>query len=694
MAGSRFGRRGRRMRWVPSATAATRKSVASRVYNGLATFGRGVVTRRSSTAELYSRPRLGAFFLVLAAVATSMALPSFATADAPTCNTAPPYPNPNGPAPTISGVAQVGNALSVSSGNWNSCPGAGPPIVQYFYQWLRNGIGIFGAVSNTYTTTQADANQELRVQVKASNSEGVSDPWDSNTVTVTPNPPPPPPPPPPPSGFYSSLVLADSPVAYWKLDESAGQTIAADSSSNGNDAQVFSVGFAAEGALREQPDAGGMFGGNAGLVVADTSRLNAGTLTFTVELWLRTTSVGTTIINKAEGAALHETSCPQGSDPPCDPVPSFESGCAPYPVELRSGWAVSVSGDAGKRGLIKAQIASESGALTCNGVVAYGSSRVNDGDWHHVAVVFDRGAGITIYVDTAPAFTAGVFASDVSNTKPLRVGATYDRTVSETNYVGDLDEVALYSHALTQAQVSNHVVAARPIGDKWLYPAGDPIPVVSLAPSAGALADPRSTAAWAPVLDPTPSVGSPSAATPVNRSLVVQYAETHVGRLNSNTPIGQNGNDWNTSYPEYADDCTNLVSQALRAGGWTLIEPSGAQTASSAGVWFINSRFDYSYSWSVAEYLKQFIVASGRGMMLTSYGQLQPGDLIFTDFGRPGAPHHVEVVSRVTVQDNPPQLDVAVDQHTTNRLQYSFRTQLALSPPATMVWLVHIFDRY
>jgi hypothetical protein len=77
-------------------------------------------------------------------------------------------------APSVSGIARVGQALSVGSGSWN------PAATSYSYQWQRSSNSgaswgnISGSASATYVAQSADVNAELRAQVCATNGAGSS----------------------------------------------------------------------------------------------------------------------------------------------------------------------------------------------------------------------------------------------------------------------------------------------------------------------------------------------------------------------------------------------------------------------------------------------------------------------------------------------------------------------------------------
>lgn len=64
--------------------------------------------------------------------------------------------------PAITGTAEIGQTLSVSDGTW-----AGSASRSYSYQWTRDGAGIAGATSNTYTLVAADDGADVGCDVTA-----------------------------------------------------------------------------------------------------------------------------------------------------------------------------------------------------------------------------------------------------------------------------------------------------------------------------------------------------------------------------------------------------------------------------------------------------------------------------------------------------------------------------------------------
>jgi hypothetical protein len=86
--------------------------------------------------------------------------------------------------PVVSGVVQVGQVLTASSGTWTGSPASAT------YQWQRcdgggaNCVSIEGATSQTYVPTQADAASTIRVLVTVANTFGSATAGSAPTVPV------------------------------------------------------------------------------------------------------------------------------------------------------------------------------------------------------------------------------------------------------------------------------------------------------------------------------------------------------------------------------------------------------------------------------------------------------------------------------------------------------------------------------
>jgi hypothetical protein len=80
---------------------------------------------------------------------------------------------------------------------------------------------------------------------------------------------------------------------------------------------------------------------------------------------------------------------------------------------------------------------------------------LNDGAWHHIVLVFVSGSPSYIYVDGALNSTSAWpwISYTVTTTDPMRMGVNVDGWWG--NYVGAMDEVALWSRALSAAEVAD-----------------------------------------------------------------------------------------------------------------------------------------------------------------------------------------------------------------------------------------------
>lgn len=135
---------------------------------------------------------------------------------------------------------------------------------------------------------------------------------------------------------------------------------------------------------------------------------------------------------------------------------------------------------------------------------------------------------------------------------------------------------------------------------------------------------------------------------------------------------------WNDANPAYhffeVNDCTNFISQCLRAGG----APMRGFPNRSTGWWYQND--DWSFSWSVAHAFRWYLSGSTKGLQATEVDapeKLQLGDVICYDFEGDGRYDHTTIVVAKN-HDNMP----LVNAHTNNsRLRYwDYQDSLAWTP--------------
>ncbi|MBE3571210.1 MAG: amidase domain-containing protein [Bacillales bacterium] len=135
-----------------------------------------------------------------------------------------------------------------------------------------------------------------------------------------------------------------------------------------------------------------------------------------------------------------------------------------------------------------------------------------------------------------------------------------------------------------------------------------------------------------------------------NRLKAVQYAERW-------------WNSYNPAYQKFQVDCTNFISQCLKAGG----APMRGYPNRSQGWWMQNG--SWSYSWSVANSLRLYLSQSKTGLKaneVRNAAELQLGDVICYDFEGDGRFDHTTIVTAKDAYGMP-----LVNAHTSNsRMRY------------------------
>ncbi len=211
---------------------------------------------------------------------------------------------------------------------------------------------------------------------------------------------------------YPSEVLADSPLAYYRLGESSG-TAMVDASGNGRDGTYTSTALGTAGALAGSGDSdtaitltGGT--GNAGAVPYDTW-MN-GLTAVTVEAWVNTTATsGTRFVVARTGNTNYN-----------------------YGLAVINGKAFM-----GLR-------------TTSTSLGATGTTNVADGLWHHLVGTWD-GTTLRIYVDGVLDGTASLSGTMTTAANGLQVGGR-----GANYFVGSIDEAAVYSSALSASRIAAH----------------------------------------------------------------------------------------------------------------------------------------------------------------------------------------------------------------------------------------------
>jgi len=152
-----------------------------------------------------------------------------------------------------------------------------------------------------------------------------------------------------------------------------------------------------------------------------------------------------------------------------------------------------------------------------------------------------------------------------------------------------------------------------------------------------------------------------------DREAAVRYADTW-------------WDSYNPAYPKFADDCTNYISQCLRAGGAPMM---WGQPNREKGWWIGGGT--WSFSWSTSHSLRWYLAGSTKGMtakQVPSANMLELGDVISYDFQNDGRFDHTSIV---TAKDG----DVPyVNAHTynTRHRHWAYKDSYASTPDARYIF--------
>jgi hypothetical protein len=199
---------------------------------------------------------------------------------------------------------------------------------------------------------------------------------------------------------YGKVVLADKPLSYWRLDDQG--RVARDELGRNS------------GSYEGHPRKGilGIFKGDRAVDFANGSQVVLPPMAAprTIELWLKTKTSGTLPFVSFHDAVREELL-----------------------ISQYRGYARASEGHA----------------------AVMSPDFVNDGQWHHIVFTVGSGGTARLYVDG----TLNDESAWRSGAERSAANLAYDALLNRY-YNGDLDEVAVYDHALTAAQVARHYDAS------------------------------------------------------------------------------------------------------------------------------------------------------------------------------------------------------------------------------------------
>ncbi|WP_338933089.1 amidase domain-containing protein [Streptomyces netropsis] len=181
-----------------------------------------------------------------------------------------------------------------------------------------------------------------------------------------------------------------------------------------------------------------------------------------------------------------------------------------------------------------------------------------------------------------------------------------------------------------------------------------------------------------PVTAAVASAGSPPKGTPASTSWTTRTVRKTSGTSGYNYAAmaayaEKYWKNYNPAYRKFNDaggDCTNFISQALKAGGWK--DDSG--TYSDYRNWWYNSS-NQTTSWVGANEWAWFTLSAKRATNLSNVYQMDVGDILQMDFERDGSKDH-SMMTTYRSRSGVPYLTY----HSTNTYRKSVASIVASNP--------------
>jgi hypothetical protein len=227
------------------------------------------------------------------------------------------------------------------------------------------------------------------------------------------------------ASVYAAVVLADKPIAYYRLDETPGMTVVHDTSGSGYNGAFMGpdISLGQPGLITDDPDTAMVMSPSAPMVFSyvDVGYQSALALSqFTIEVWVRpTTSNPAAILGFGEGYQMHANEYASGT----------------YDVVVYGCFLTSTM------------------------------TTVVPGQRVYLAAVYSPPT-FELYVNDLPPDSSTDLAPDGGGCQPLyssardtfAIGA--DRTTTDLpTFDGTIDEVAIYNRALSRTQLRKHYAA-------------------------------------------------------------------------------------------------------------------------------------------------------------------------------------------------------------------------------------------
>jgi predicted alpha-1,6-mannanase (GH76 family) len=302
------------------------------------------------------------------------------------------------------------------SNTWTMVANAAFPVS---YSWSLNGTPIPTGTATTLKLTNLQTTNSGSYSVVVSNAYGAATSSIASLTVATPTYP------------LAQTILADHPLGYWRLDETNG-TVAHDyiAGNNGIYTSKVLVGQTGDKLVDTHKSARFGFLASTDSCVTNISAdfATTGNAVFSVEAWVnggaQSTDAGLITKGYGNGGEQFNLDCGGGGH-------AFRF----FVRDASGGTHAAVSGV------------------------------VPNNQWHHVVAVCDQVNGhVYLYVDgvNAASGTIGVNTGLLGSAVPVSIGARQSGagTAYDFQFIGYVEEVAIYKYALSSNQVTAHFVTA------------------------------------------------------------------------------------------------------------------------------------------------------------------------------------------------------------------------------------------
>lgn len=296
------------------------------------------------------------------------------------------------------------------------------------YQWKNGSTAIAGATNDTYTVTNVTAADAGTYTVTVKNSLGSQTSGAAVIKVITPV-----------AGSYESVIVADAPLSWWRLNDAPGESTAYDSFGRYDGTYQPSAMLGAKGVVANSSDTAASSDGTSPIASVPYSK-DLNTDVFSVEVWAKTAVAGSRL----------------------SPVSSYS-----LKSEGGRGYAfLKTDGDIWN-------------GITGNadGYSYYygGMNPLILNHWTHLVATYNSGT-LKYYQDgvlVAGPYSGG-YKKNVS--EPFLIGGLNPGGSLESFWNGEIDEVLYYNKILTDAQIQSHYLTA-------VYGPGGTKPVFTAQPS-------------------------------------------------------------------------------------------------------------------------------------------------------------------------------------------------------------------